>query len=114
MKFILPKVLAAAVAVAPVLSLPLLGGCEEEHGHAHGWNYPAGDTYVYTPGYYYDKEYYDPAGHFHDRHYYYYDGHNWSNRDAVPSGYTAQERHERHEAHAEHREHEEHHDQDVD
>ena len=94
------KFLATIVGVAPFVGLPLLGGCS---GHIDA--YPGEDTYVYTPGYYYDRDYYDHDGHFHARHYYYYDGHHWADRDGVPSGFTARERHETHERHDVHQEH---------
>jgi hypothetical protein len=106
MKSVLTKVLAAAIGVAPLAGLT---GCSY---HARVADYPAhGEAYVYEPGYYYDREYYDPAGHFHDRHYYYYDGHHWDNRNGVPSGFTAHEAHERHD---EHRGHDVHRDHDRD
>lgn len=106
MSYIKTTLLAAAIGVAP-----LLAGCSEHYRVAA---YPAHDTVVYEPGYYYDREYYDPAGHFHDRHYYYYDGHRWGDRDGIPAGFTARERHEMHEAHDRHEEHREHFDHDVD
>src|SRR5438067_1591598 len=104
MKSVLPKLLAAAVGVAPLLGLPILGGCSS-HYHERVVAYPEGGAYVYEPGYYYDREYYDPGGRFHDRHFYYYDGHRWADRDAVPSGFTARERHEEHREHALHQLH---------
>jgi len=79
----------AVVGVGSFLGLPLLTGCEVEHVHH--------DRVVYSPGYYYDREYYDPAGSYHKRSYHYYDGRRWSDRDGVPSGYTVRERqYERH------------------
>jgi hypothetical protein len=102
--------LAAIVGVAPFVGLPLLGGCS---GHIAA--YPEGETYVYTPGYYYDRDYYDNDHHFHARHYYYYDGNRWQDRDGVPSGFTARERHEareRHDMHQQHRDHDRDHDRD--
>jgi hypothetical protein len=100
MKNMTHKLLSAAIGIASFWSLPLLTGCEVEHSHHdYAVAVPSSDTYVYQPGYYYDNEYYDPAGHFHHRAYYYYDGHHWESRDAVPSGYRAQERHWVHEHH---------------
>src|SRR4051812_23157208 len=91
------KLLAAVVGVAPLLSFPLLTGCEVEHvHHDRVVEVPSHDTVVYQPGYYYDREYYDPAGHFHRRNYYYYDGHRWDTREGAPSGYTVRERHVEH------------------
>ena len=90
MKSVLQKLLAATIAVAPIVSLPVLGGCSSHYYGGHVEAYPSGTAgaVVYEPGYYYDAEYYDPAGHFHARHYYYYDGHHWGDRDGVPAGYT--------------------------
>ena len=114
MKSVLQKLLAATIAVAPIVSLPVLGGCSSHYYGGHGEAYPSGTAgaVVYEPGYYYDAEYYDPAGHFHARHYYYYDGHHWGDRDGVPAGYTPRERpiaHDRHDVHEEHDEHDDHH-----
>ena len=106
MNAVAKKLLAAAVGVAPMLSFPLLTGCEVEHvRHDRVVEVPSGDTYVYEPGYYYDREYYDPAGHFHRRNFYYYDGHRWDNREGIPSGYTARERHWEREHHDRDRDH---------
>lgn len=113
MNSVTKKLLAAAVGVAPLFSFPLLTGCEVEHvHHDHVVAVPSGDTVVYQPGYYYDREYYDPAGHFHRRAYYYYDGHHWADRDGVPSGYAVQERHAEH--HDRDRDHDHDHDHDRD
>jgi len=118
MKRTLKNLLVAAIGVGPIASLPALTGCES-HYHDHDGGHARvavhdRDTYVVTPGYYYDREYYEPNGRLHNRTYYYYDGKRWDNRDAVPSGYTArerqqrqerQERHDRHDRHDAHHEH---------
>jgi hypothetical protein len=105
MKSVLHKFLAATIAIAPIAGLPILGGCSSHYDvavhHDDGI-----DGYAYEPGYYYDAEYYDPAGHFHGRRYYYYDGHAWADRDGVPAGFTAHDRHDAHYRHALHEEHE--------
>src|ERR1700760_2216335 len=92
------RILVAIIGVGPIAALPALTGCEIDahHGYARGHDV---DTYVVSPGYYYDREYYDTGGAFHKRNYYYYDGHRWENRDAVPAGFKAQERQERHDRH---------------
>jgi hypothetical protein len=106
MRFATHTLLAAAIGIAPIVGLSLVGGCEVYHHHDGTVAVvPGADVAVYQPGYYYDNEYYDGAGHYHGRAYYYYDGHHWENRDAVPSGYTASERHAVHREHEVHEQH---------
>ena len=115
MKSTVKNLLVAAIGLAPIASLPVLTGCESHyHGHSRaGVTVHDRDTYAVTPGYYYDREYYEPSGRFHRRNYYYYDGKRWENRDAVPSGYTARERREAHERHERHDRHDAHRDHDT-
>jgi hypothetical protein len=81
-------ILSAAIAIAPVISLLPLSGCEDERVGVY-----AQEGYAYEPGYYYDEGYWDTYHHWHPREYYYFDGHNWDHRDFVPHDFVARERH---------------------
>ena len=120
MRHALKSLLVAAIGIGPIVAIGALTGCEIDHHRGYA-EFHDRDTYVVAPGYYYDREYYDPAGKFHKRNYYYYDGKRWDNRDAVPSGFEAHERqkrhdrheaHDRHDTHDDHDRHDDHHDDD--